>query len=57
MSRLRRGKSRPRGSPAERHFGEHRALGQDRVDDLVVLGRIDAVVAAGEHRDRAGREA
>ena len=44
-------------SEPERHFGNHRPLGEDRVDQLAVLGRIDVLMAAGEHRDGAGGEA
>ena len=57
ISRLRRGKSRARGSwpsgiseiaaPWFEHGGQQ----------ILMLGRIDPVVAAGQHRDRAAREA
>ena len=58
ISRLRRGKSRARGSQPSgisRHGRAARAA--MRFEQADMLGRIDAVVAAGEHRDRAGREA
>jgi len=55
INRLRRGKSRAR-FPAERHFGNCGAGGQNVVEELRMLGRIDAILAAGEHRDRSGRE-
>ena len=57
ISRLRRGKSRARGSQFERHFRDRRARAEDRVEQVDVLGRIDARMAAGERRDRAGRNA
>jgi hypothetical protein len=43
--------------PAELHFGDECALLQNGVGERGVLGRIDAVVAAGEHGDGAGGEA
>ena len=43
--------------PAERHLGDCGAVGEQRVEQADVLGRIDAVVSAGQHRDGAGREA
>ena len=43
--------ARPR-LPADRHFGDERACRQDRFGEPDMLGRIDAVVAAGQHRDR-----
>ena len=55
ISRLRRGKSRARGSQ-QRHFRDGGAFGEDRLQQIAVLGRIDAVVAAGQHRDGAGRQ-
>jgi hypothetical protein len=42
--------------PAERHFGKRCALRQDGIEQARVLGRIDAVLAAGQHSDRAGCE-
>ena len=44
--------------PAERHFGDRGALRQDlRRAAATCSRRIDVIVAAGQHRDRAGREA
>ncbi len=43
--------------PAERHFSKRRPRGQDVVEQIDMLGRIDAVLAAGKNRDRAGCEA
>ena len=43
--------------PAERHFADGRAVGQDRRRKLRMLGRIDVIVPAGQHRDGAAREA
>ena len=57
MSRLRRGKSRARGSQPSGISEIAAPRAQDRVGEAVVLGRIDAVVPAGEHRDGAGRKA
>ena len=43
---------------AERHFRDRgAALRQDVEQQILVLGRIDAVVAAGQHRDGAAGEA
>lgn len=43
---------------AERHFGDRRALViEDRCEQIAVLGRIDAIMSAGEHRDRAACDA
>jgi hypothetical protein len=39
-----------------RHLGDERAVRPDRIREVVVLRRIDAVVAAGEHGDRARGE-
>ena len=55
--RLRRGKSRPRGSHAERHLGDRgAAVGDDLLEQRLVVARVDALVAAGEDGDRAGGE-
>ena len=44
----------PAGLPAHGHFRNHRAaILDDREKKRLVLGRIDPVVAAGEHRDGA----
>ena len=43
--------------PGERHFRDGGAFGEHRFQQIGVLGRIDALMAAGEHRDGAGREA
>ena len=56
IRRLRRGKSRAARLPAERHFGERSAGRQNGVEQIRMLGRIDAVLAAGEHGDRPGCE-
>jgi hypothetical protein len=53
---LRRGKSRAR-LPGDRHFRNGGAFGEDRLQEIAVLSRIDAVMAAGQHRDGAGRKA
>ena len=45
------------GDMAERHFGNRRAGFQQRCKQLLVLRRIDPVMAAGEHRDRAAGQA
>ena len=42
--------------PGERHFRNASAFGEDRFQQIAVLGRIDAVMAAGQHRDGAGRK-
>jgi hypothetical protein len=52
---LRRGKSRAR-LPGQRHFRDGGALGKDRFQQVVVFGRIDAVMTARQHRDGAGRK-
>ena len=57
ISRLRRGKSLAARLPGERHLGQRRAGGEHLIEQARVLGRIDVVVPAGEHRDRAGRKA
>ena len=57
ISRLRRGKSRPRGSQPSGISETAAPPCEDRVEQVGVLGRIDVVVAAGQHRDGAGREA
>jgi hypothetical protein len=42
----------------ERHFGDRRTLGiEDRRQQVLVLRRIDPVTPAGQHRDRAARNA
>ena len=38
---------------AERHFRDRRALREQRGQEILMLGRIDPVVAAGQHGDRA----
>ena len=43
--------------PAERRLGDHRAVCKEGGGELGVLGRIDAVLSAGQHRDRAAGEA
>ena len=43
--------------PAERHLGDDGAVRRDGFGKLAVLGRVDAVMAAREHGDGAGREA
>ena len=43
--------------PGERHFRNSGAVDHQSVDQFDVLGRIDAVMAAGEHGDRAGVQA
>ena len=43
--------------PAERHFGDRGAVGQDGVGEAGMFGRIDAIVAAGQHGDGAAAEA
>ena len=43
--------------PADRHFGDRGAFGRMASARPACSARIDAVMAAGEHRDRAGREA
>ena len=48
--------ARPR-LPAERHFGDREAGRQDGLQEVAVLGRIDPILAAGEHGDGAGRQA
>ena len=43
--------------PAERHFSKRRPRGQDIVEQIDMFGRIDAVLAAGKNRHRAGCDA
>jgi hypothetical protein len=38
---------------AKRHFRDRRALREQRGQEVLMFGRIDPVVAAGEHGDRA----
>ena len=38
---------------AERHFGNRAALIEQGGEQVLMLRRIDPVVAAGQHRDRA----
>ena len=52
--RLRRGKSWPRGVKPKRHLADEAAALADLALQLLVLGRIDVVEAAGEHGDGAG---
>ena len=54
ISRLRRWKSRPRGSHPHRLFREGATGGKNVGEQLQMLGRIDAVLPAGEHGDRSG---
>jgi len=42
---------------AERHLGNQGAFGRDGVGEISMLGRVDVILAAGEHRDRSAREA
>ena len=56
ISRLRLGKSRGRHVP-ERHFGNRAAGRNDRRQQVLVLGRIDLVVTAGQYRHGAARKA
>ena len=56
ISRLRRGKSRPRGSQPS-GISEMAAPVGRICSSSGMLGRIDAIVAAGQHRDGAGRKA
>ena len=57
ISRLRRGKVAGARLPAERHFRDRRAGLEQCIQAGRVLGRIDAIVAAGQHRDGAARRA
>jgi hypothetical protein len=54
IRRLRRGKSRAPGHVAERHFGNRGSLGlDDRCEQVFMFARIDLVVTAGQHGERA----
>ena len=58
ISRLRLGKSRARRHMPERHFGNRGPAGiEDLCQQVFMLGRIDPVVAAGQHRHGAARKA
>ena len=57
ISRLRRGKSRARGSQPSGISESAAPAGKMSLQQAFVLGRIDLVLAAGQHRDRAAREA
>ena len=57
ISRLRRGKSRARGTWPSGISEIAAPLCQQRGQQILMLGRIDPVVAAGQHRDRAARDA
>ena len=57
ISRLRRGKSRPRGSQPIGISESAGAGRQDGVEERRMLGRIDAILAARQHRDGPGGEA
>jgi len=47
--------ARPR-LPGERHFRNRGAFSKDCIQKIGVLGRVDAIMAAGQDRDGAGRE-
>ena len=51
------GKVARRAAPSRAAFRRRARPPADRVEQRRMLGRIDVVVAAGEHRDGAGREA
>jgi len=57
ISRLRRGKSWARAHMAERHFGNRSPMFEQRHQQILMLGRIDFVMTAGQHRDGAGQNA
>ena len=45
------------GHMAERHFGNRGALFEQRREQIFMLGRIDFVMSASQHGDRAARHA
>ena len=47
------GKIAGAGHMSLRHFGDRGAVVQQRSEQIPMFGRVDPVVTAGQHRDRA----